>query len=513
MRRRRALLGAILLCFALVLAPPAARAAAGAPRSSAWPNSAWPNSTWPNSTWPSSTWPSSTWPSSPEDGQELSLDRAITLALEHNHRLRAEQAALDATQVEVEVARARRLPSVDAVAGYQRTDNPVAVFGNKLRQGRFGEEDFGLSALNDPEALDHSSAQLLLSQPLWSGGRIAGAVAAALGEHEGARGRHERVRQEVVHQVIEDFSGVLLADLELEAARAALETAGAQVTLTRDVHQAGLVVESDLLLAQVRESEVRELVIRAESGVRRSRGALNLAIGRDLSAPLSLAIDADGLVGSATMIDPAGAADATARAPAQGNDADSSELDFGVLAERARERRPDLAAARQQVAVAESRLALARAERRPELGLQGWYETNDRDLLPTAAENYSLSVGLRIPLFRGGATRAAIKQAEHRLRQAHESAELLEQEIELEVLTLHAETLAAAQRLVQTRRGLELAQRSLEIVQDRYREGLANLPELLAAESALTRARLQEVAARRDQLLSRAALELATGSL
>jgi outer membrane protein TolC len=53
----------------------------------------------------------------------------------------------------------------------------------------------------------------------------------------------------------------------------------------------------------------------------------------------------------------------------------------------------------------------------------------------------------------------------------------------------------------------------LEIVEDRYREGLTTLTELLDAETALTRARLRRLAARRDLFLARASLDLATGRL
>ena len=48
---------------------------------------------------------------------------------------------------------------------------------------------------------------------------------------------------------------------------------------------------------------------------------------------------------------------------------------------------------------------------------------------------------------------------------------------------------------------------------DRYREGLTTLVELLDAETALTRARTREVATLRDLAMSEAALRLAVGRL
>ena len=56
---------------------------------------------------------------------------------------------------------------------------------------------------------------------------------------------------------------------------------------------------------------------------------------------------------------------------------------------------------------------------------------------------------------------------------------------------------------------MRLGEEGLRIVSDRYREGLTTLVELLDAEASLTRARAREVAARRDVMVSRAALDLA----
>ena len=58
-----------------------------------------------------------------------------------------------------------------------------------------------------------------------------------------------------------------------------------------------------------------------------------------------------------------------------------------------------------------------------------------------------------------------------------------------------------------------LAGNSLAMVQDRYKEGLTTLVELMETETALTSARTREVQARRDLLLADATLKLAIGRL
>ena len=424
----------------------------------------------------------------PEAAAEvLTLERAIDIALDSNRELKAADARVGAAEAGVGEARAARLPHAELAGIYQTTNNPVYVFSNLLGQSNFRAENFALDALNEPDSLSNWKSQLTLSQPLWTGGRIKYGLQAANRGHDAELSAREATRQQVVHRVIESYTGAVLARRELEVAREALETVRAHVKLTRDLEEGGLVCESDRLQAEVRESEVRELVIRAESGVEISAAALNLAMGRDLALPVSLpdAIELE-------------------TAP---------EPDLAELVAQAGGNRPDLRSAKERGKAAQSMLSLARADRWPKVGLNAGYEANAEDFFGTDGDNYSVMVGLRFNLFDGFATRARVERAREQAREADEMQELLAQSIALEVRRSFYELRAAAQRLEQARRSVELAARSHDIIQDRYREGLTILPELLDGETALTRARLREVAARRDVLVARATLDLATGNL
>jgi len=419
----------------------------------------------------------------------LTLEEAIAVAMDHNRELAAAGARLDAARAGVDEARAHRRPQLDVTGLFQSTDHPVYVFSNLLSQERFSAEDFALDRLNNPAALENWKTQVELAQPLWTGGRLRHGIEAASANRDAEQASHEATRQDVVHQVVERYSAAVLARRELEVAREALATSKAHVGLIRDLHQGGLVVESDLLQAEVRESEVQELVIRAESGVEVSAAALNLAMGRPLWTAMRL--------------------------PEAVGDGDGGPVgdDLDALVATAIERRPDLRSASARGAAAGHMERLARDERRPELGLVAAWEGNAESFFGTDGEAYSVSVALRYRLFDGGVRKARIGRARQEAREAGERRELLAQSVALEVRRAFYELRAATQRLDQARRGVDLAQRSLAIVEDRYREGLTILPELLDGETALTRARLREVTAHRDVLLGRASLDLATGNL
>lgn len=418
----------------------------------------------------------------------LSVRQAIDLAIENSHRLKAADAGVLAAEAGSEEAKAARLPRLEIEEQFMRTTDPVAVFGNLLRQGSFSEEDFDLENLNHPDALNNFGTQVNLFQPIWSGGRISGGVdAAAFGVLAQTAGR-ERTRQEVVHQVIGAYAAAVVADQQLVQAEASRQVVRANLQLVRDLFEGGLVVESDLLQALVRESELDELVVRAESAVDISRTALNLSIGLDADSRWELdALDAENLAAAGAEVD--------------------------ELTEMARHSRPDLRAAAAEVQAAESRVRMEYAGFLPQVGVGGGWEANAEDGIGSDGTNWSMQVGLKWTAFDGFAATARHRKARQKAAQAAEMRDLLDQQVTLEVRRAYFDLRAAAERETQAQRSIDLAVRGLEIVRDRYREGLVTVVELQEAEASLTRARARHVAALRDLVVSRATLELATGQL
>jgi outer membrane protein TolC len=420
----------------------------------------------------------------------LTLERAIALALEHNLGLAAAAAGAEVNAAEQTVAQRLWWPSVRLEAGYQRSDSPVLVFGGKLAQESFGAADFGLDALNRPDFFDDWSTRIVAEQPLWTGGRIGAANDAASAAAEAAQSSLERARQEIVRGVVERFTGVQLAEQAVVTAESALASATANVGLVQDRFDAGLVVISDLLLAQVRRSELEELLAHAEADLEVARASLNLVLGQAQATALEL------------------------EPRTEEADADSARVaSLEELVVRALERRPDLAAIRRHARAASAGADLARAARRPELGLSAILEAHDRDFLGVDGDNATVGVGLRWSLFEGGRLKARATAAEAATREAEHRAALLAQQVELEVRSEVARLRSASARVRLAREGVALARASLVVVEDRYRNGLITLVELLQAEASLTAALLREIASQRDAVLARAALDLATGDL
>jgi outer membrane protein TolC len=218
-----------------------------------------------------------------------------------------------------------------------------------------------------------------------------------------------------------------------------------------------------------------------------SRAALNLAMGQDIETPLELP----------------GAFDAPAIEPE----------DLSGLIRRARESRRDLLAATHRLQAADQMVRVNRAGRLPEVGLSGAYEANAEDFIGADGTNWSVFLMARFTIFDGKQAGERVVRAQEERRAAQEMTEVMRQAVGLEVVQAFHELQAARQRLALAEASVTQAGESLRIVEDRYKEGLTMIVELLGAQTTLTAARTREVSARRDVLLGRATLDLAVGRL
>lgn len=82
----------------------------------------------------------------------------------------AGEAAADAARAGVDGANAQFLPQLNISETYLRTDDPVAVFGGKLQQGKFGAADFALPSLNNPSPINHWITRFEVNQPIFRSG-------------------------------------------------------------------------------------------------------------------------------------------------------------------------------------------------------------------------------------------------------------------------------------------------------------------------------------------------------
>ena len=386
---------------------------------------------------------------------------------------------------QLQEARTGRWPSLQANETFTRSNNPVFVFGTLLEQGRFGPENFAIDSLNHPNAVNNFRSALTLRVPLFDQRQTETRTAQARIAQQEADQQTEMAAQQLRFAVIRTFYGLLLAQARLEVSDEAVRTAETDVKRARDTFESGLVVQSDLLAAEVQLSEFRQQQIQAKGDLVTAMAALNTAIGLPLERPQQ----------------PMGAL---------------VERSFPtetveVLTEQALRDRPDYQRAVLSSRASEVRSRGARGEWLPRVdafvtaGASGRYVAG-------GSGDFAAGASITFNVFDAGRN-ARIDQSRAAELIATAQQEELANQIRFEVMRAYHQYVSARERMAVVAQVTAQATETLRMVQDRYHAGLTTITELLRAQTALVRARSDVLAARYEQYVGYANVLLAAGRL
>lgn len=412
----------------------------------------------------------------------LRLQEAVDAALASHPAVAAVDARRAVAVAQLRESRAAWLPRLDATETMVRSDNPVFVFGSLLEQGRFDARHFDPAFLNDPDALGNFRFAVNARYPVFDQLRRRNAVEQAGNAVEQAGHGGDEARQRIRAETIARFYGVLLAEEKRAVATDAVRAAEADAAAMRDRFGQGLLVESDVLAAEVQLASFRQGLIEAES---------DLAIANAALATLLHAreVDVDGTI-----------PEQTPEAPA---------LDAAV--ERALGSRGEIRSAGTAATNARLQMNIARGSALPRVDAFASWGASSSSLTGGDPDS-ALGVVVAIDLFDAGrSARIAASRAGVEVARAEETA--VRDRITMEVVTAWHRARAAGERIALASKSVESAATADRIVRDRYEHGLTTITEHLRAQTALLAAKLDLLAARYDAVVHHAELRRATGGL
>ena len=417
----------------------------------------------------------------------MSIKDAVRLALDRNKSMAASAAARNAAETRIAQARGGNLPKVNYAESWMRSDNPVFVFSSLLTQGQFGEQNFGIGALNHPDFLNNFQTQLSADQTLYDAGQTKHAVRSAelARDITGEDGR--RTRMEVIAGVIRSYYDALLSSERLRTSGQAMRSAEADLERAQAVRSAGMSTDADVLSLRVHLAGVREEQIRRAADLDVSRAALNDALGLPLDTGhiLTTPLKAVSLP-----------------------DGELADFEKNALSERPEARQMKLA-----TSLAENQAATARSSLLPQVGVHAAFEADRQRFYDRGGSNWLVSIGVRWNLFNGFGDKARIAESKFALSKSEAEQERTGSAIRLQVRRAYADLRSAAQRIEVAGASVAEAEESLRITQNRYASGMSNVTELLRTETALLDARTRHLAAIHDQRIAAAMLEMAAGTL
>ncbi|MEW6297870.1 MAG: TolC family protein, partial [Thermodesulfobacteriota bacterium] len=397
-------------------------------------------------------------PAPAQEVAALALPRAIAIALEQNPLLQAAGHAVEAAHAGVAHARASFLPRLDAQESWTRADNPVFAFSSKLNQGRFTPSDFDVRRLNHPAEINNFRTALSFAQPLYTGGKASLALAQAQLRREATVQDFTRRQQEVICHVAKAYYGILLAQEELAVMHAAVRAAEANRALARDRFATGLVVESDVLAAEVRLAHLTAEEITAQNCLRIAKATLNEAMGRPVEEPVVVT----GQLGQRL----------------------APQRSLIELTQTALAKRPDYRQLGLEVQALDRGVALAQAAFHPTVHATANVEVNRFNFAANGQDSWFVGIVAQWNLFDGLADRARVAEARAQLARFEALHARLANAIMLEVQEAFFQLQSAADRIGVAQRAVVQAAESLRIVTDRYQARLTTIVDFLGSEAA-----------------------------
>jgi outer membrane protein len=417
----------------------------------------------------------------------LTMQQAVTTALEKNPVRKAAVFDAQAAVADIKLARSALFPQIKFSEAYERGNDPVFVFGGRLRQQRFAASDFALNRLNTPTPFGNFATRFSGGWQLFDSGVSWLRLRQAKRLDEVAQRKLQRADQELVLRVVNAYAGLLLAVKQQRVAEDAIKTSQSILDRSRAQVRAGMTVESDLLSAQVNNASRQEELILARNAVALARAKLNTEMGISLD----------------TQFEPSDLP----------GDKPLPVVTLDELEKRALERRPDLQAVTLQQTVQADGVRAAKASFGPRLNAIADWQLDNPRFAGGGGNNWMAAVELQVDIFDGGAKRARLAR-EHALKSRidalHEAAI---SGIRLEVRKAYLDFDGAQQQVEVTRAAVGQAQESLRIGQNRYQAGLSTITDLLRMQEAALRVQTDYWQSLYRLQTSYASLELATGAL
>ena len=341
--------------------------------------------------------------------------------------------------------------------------------------------------LNDPHIERNDlTSQLVIDQPILTGGRATGALRVALATSAAGRESLRGAEGDLLVELIAAYSDVrrdkrslVIREKNVRVLQATLDEIVAR-------RESGELTRTDIAQGEAQLQAAHVQMNAAEAQLEASRAAFTAIVGRE---PGNLASEPD--------------------LPNLPKTADEAF----AMAELAN---PDLAAAMATERASRARIVAARAEGEPELSLQGTAGTRGPAVPFDRAEhdvNFGGRATLTIPLFAGGRVRSLISQAQNRqsadaLRVEATRRKMVQAIINAWNQWATAERNAAAQDVQ-----LHAARIYYEGTFEEYREGLRSTFDVLYAQNSLRETEIALLASKRDRYVAQAVLLRHLGQL
>ncbi len=424
-------------------------------------------------------------------GQVISLQEAVRIAMANHGSIVVAEENVEAARQRVRQVRTGLLPIVTGSVGYQ-------VSGTSSLGGLFGREPSrtipsqtpGQPAIRQGIETDNISSnrglqpRINVDFPILNGGITRANVRQARAGVEQNLGNLGITRNDRAFFVTQDYLAQQRSERLLELRSEQERLAQEQLRSVEAGIQVGRAAEADraLVVSELRNRQVDR--IQAENSVRVAANSLRNSMGLTVGPPLRLV---------------------------ELRETDAVPPPKEQLRESAFLARPEVVAAEARVRIQRETETIARINRKPRLDASFSFNLNPNDSFQRS--DFLAAVGVSMPLFDWGLTRARELEARAGVRAALADLEQTRKDVTAEVEEAYLNLINARERLDASRLAVRAAQVNLEVTQRRYELGAATVTvvDLIQAQVQFATANNNAISALYDVFFAEAQLGRAVG--
>lgn len=419
----------------------------------------------------------------PAYAEGLSFEQAKMLALENSRIIKAYTRELEASRYRYGQARGGYLPKVFLSETGLRTNEPGSAAFAKISQGRF-DMDYFMTEMANPDHVTNYETKIEVLQPVYMKGKIYFGIKQAKEMEKASAYTLERVKQQVILNLTQAFYGKALADTALNVTGKSYARTKDYYDTSRRFYENGMLVKSDLLVAQshllMNEGAIRE----AERQVEITKSLLQRIL------------DTKAEIGGTWSIPDYG-----------------FRKDLAYYLDLSLQKRQDLKTMEQYLLVNEYEIKKAKSRLFPEVSVFASYAQNGQDIFGDDGDGYAIGAQVRLNLFNGFSDMNHLREQKSGYLSLQNKIADKKLEIDAEVKDGFYSVLAAQKKLEAAKKRVEAAKEALEITQNRFKAGILKVTDLLDREVEEKEAELGLYKSQYDLIISNAKLLFAAGVL
>ena len=354
--------------------------------------------------------------------------------------------------------------------------------GNTYQQG----DIFNGSTSSGKTETDFNTLSLVVTQPLFTGGRLSGQYRIAGLAVDLARASYDVIYLDLVLNVKSAYFNVLRLEKAVSVSRELVDNRRRHSSEVGKRVQAGVLPKVEQLKAEVELAHSADALILAENGLKSAWSGLNRLLERSLETeviledvPLDVRLEDKG-------------------------------LEYYYV--QARQNRPELKAAAIKVGQAEKGKMVAGSGYFPQISLQLVRQEFQEDAFQSDwSRNDQALFVVSYDIWNWGRTGDRVRNSRSQFNLARFGLSDLERSVGLEVKNAYLSVRSAGARIETAQKAVSQAEEVLRIQSIRFKEGMATNTEVLDADFALAQAKTDYYNAAYDYLSAESVLERSVG--